>query len=117
MRYGFISLALLAFAAGLAASVAEFAAGGRISIIILTVESMHLDAIGPKTTPSLWRIARQGTRFTRHRTASAWTGANIVSILTGLSAFRHGLHGRDASVPSAWNTPLERLATQGWRVS
>jgi len=107
---------LLAFAAGLVATATEFRAGARISVIILTVESTRLDAIGPENTPALWRIAGQGTRFTGHRTASAWTGANIVSILTGLSAFRHGIHGRDVSIPAAWHTPLERLAAQGWRI-
>lgn len=116
MRYGFISLALFAFAAGLVATVAEFAAARRINVIVLTVESTRLDAIGPETTPMLWRTARQGTRFTRHRATSAWTGANIVSILTGLSPFRHGIHGRDASIPAAWITPLERLAARGWRI-
>ncbi len=116
MRYGFISLALFAFAASLVATVAEFAVARRFNVIVLTVESTRLDAIGPETTPILWRIARQGTRFTRHRASSAWTGANIVSILTGLSPFRHGIHGRDASIPPAWNTALERLAAQGWRV-
>jgi arylsulfatase A-like enzyme len=98
-------------------TVARFAADGRLSVIVLTVESTRLDAIGPQTTPALWRIAQQGTRFTAHRSASAWTGANIVSILTGLSAFRHGIHGRDASIPAAWNTPLEHLAQRGWRVA
>ena len=48
-------------------------------IILLTTESTRLDAIGPETTPNLWRLAGRGSRFTQHRGSSAWTTAGAVS--------------------------------------
>ena len=85
-------------------------------IILLTTESTRLDAIGPETTPNLWRLAGRGSRFTQHRGSSAWTSAGAVSILTGLSAFEHGIHTRDESVPEYWPLPLKDLAARGWKV-
>ena len=85
-------------------------------IILLTTESTRLDAIGPETTPNIWRLAQRGSRFTRHRGSSAWTSAGIVSILTGLSAFEHGIHTRDQTLPERWPLPLKDLAARGWKV-
>jgi hypothetical protein len=85
-------------------------------IILLTTESTRLDAIGPETTPKLWRLAGRGSRFTQHRGSSAWTSAGTVSILTGLSAFEHGIHTRDETVPDYWPLPLKDLAARGWKV-
>ena len=79
----------------LAAASASFAwrswrqAPESYDIILLTSESTRLDAIGPETTPNLWRLAGRGSRFTQHRGSSAWTAAGVVSILTGLSAFEN----------------------------
>ncbi len=112
----FISLALIALAIGFAGSLRERQKTARYNVVVLTVESTRYDAFSPGTTPNLWHAAKQGTRFLNHRTASAWTGANIVSILTGLSAFRHGIHSRDSSIPAEWDTPLDRLSAAGWRV-
>lgn len=116
-RSVFISLALLALSAGLAVALWEMRGAAQFNVVVLTVESARFGAFSAETTPNLWRAAVQGTRFTRHRSASAWTGANIVSILTGLSAFRHGIHSRDSSIPAAWDTPLDRLTRAGWRVA
>jgi choline-sulfatase len=115
-RFAFISLAFAALLAATVASIREFALAARYNVVVLTVESTRFDALSPDLTPAVWQAARSGTRFLHHRTASAWTGANIVSILTGLSAFHHGIHTRDVSIPADWDLPLKRLATAGWRV-
>jgi hypothetical protein len=39
-----------------------------------------------------------------------------VSILTGLSAFEHGIHTRDETVPECCPLPLKELAARGWKV-
>jgi len=115
-RYSFISLALLAFMAGVVLSLQALGTKARYSVIVLTVESTRLNAFSDSITPNLWRAARQGTRFSGHRASSAWTGANIVSILTGQSAFRHGIHSRSASLPANWDLPLKHLSAAGWKV-
>jgi hypothetical protein len=102
-RRSLIFRAAFAGALLLAAASAYFAwrswRQASYDIILLTTESTRLDAIGPKTTPNLWRLARRGSRFTQHRGSSAWTSAGALSILTGLSAFEH------ASIPATRRCP------------
>ena len=113
---GFASALLLAAASAYFAWRSWRQAPESYDIILLTTESTRLDAIGPETTPNLWRLAGRGSRFTQHRGSSAWTAAAALSILTGLSAFEHGIHTRDETVPERWPLPLKDLAARGWKV-
>jgi len=111
-----LGLALLLAAASAFVAWRSVREDRSYDVIVLTVESARADAFGPETTPNIWRLAARGTRFAQHRGSSAWTAAGAVSILTGLSAFEHGIHTRDQSVPERWPLPLEDLAARGWRV-
>ena len=85
-----------------------------LNVILLTVEGMRADAVSKQKTPNLWRAAAQGIRFANHRAVSAWTGPNVIALLTGLSPFEQGIHTRGNSIPSQWPLPLEVLAAAGW---
>ena len=115
-RLIFISLTGVLLVAAMAATLFELNRRQRLNVLVLTVESTRFDAISKKNTPFIWRTAASGHRFVQHRTSSAWTGSNIISILTGLSTFRHGVHSRDASIPESWRTPLENMADSGWDI-
>ncbi len=110
-----LALALLLAAASAFVAWRSAREGRSFDVIVLTVESARAEAFGPETTPNIWRLAARGTRFAQHRGSSAWTAAGAVSILTGLSAFEHGIHSRDQSVPERWPLPLKDLAARGWR--
>ena len=69
-----------------------------------------------ENTPSLLKIAEQGTRFTNHRAVSGWTGTNIISLLTGLTPFESGVHTRGQSVSLNQNLPLYVLQRSGYQV-
>ena len=112
----FTSATALFLGAVIAATLVQLNQQTRLNVLLLTVESTRFDAISKNNTPFLWRIASDGHRFQSHRTASAWTGSNIVSLLTGLSTFQHGVHSRDASVPEGWALPLETLKEKGWDI-
>ncbi|MBL4720556.1 MAG: sulfatase-like hydrolase/transferase, partial [Alphaproteobacteria bacterium] len=118
MRRSLIFISLSIALVVLVASVAlvQLRQQPGLNVLLLTIESTRFDAISKQNTPFLWRKAKTGHQFLSHRTASAWTGSNIVSILTGLSTFRHGVHSRDVSVPASWRLPLETLKEQGWDV-
>jgi choline-sulfatase len=88
----------------------------RLNLIVLTVESFRADFIRPGVTPNLLAAARSGLRFSSHRTISAWTAPNVISVLTGTGSFAQGVHAQRQSVPSDWKTPLETLSDAGWRV-
>lgn len=86
------------------------------NVLIVTVESLRNDMISNKTTPHLLKAAENGYRFTEHRSVSGWTGANIVSILTGLDPFETGVHTRGQSLEENEATALEELSRQGYSV-
>lgn len=86
-----------------------------LNIVLLTVEGARAGIFSAETTPNLWSAARSATRFTNHRSVSAWTGPNVIAQLTGLSPFQQGVHTRGNSVSEAWRLPLEDLRGAGWR--
>src|SRR5258708_28409902 len=87
------------------------------NVIFLTVESARAEVLAPDVMPNVWRLAQEGVRFEDHRAVSGWTAANIVSLLTGVSPFVHGIHSRDPRVPADWQLPLKTLSAAGWRVA
>ena len=88
----------------------------RPNVIVLTVESLRHDMVALETTPQLLKAAKEGYSFSEHRAVSAWTGANIISILTGFSPFIAGVHSRDYSLPADHDAPLALLNERGYRV-
>jgi choline-sulfatase len=118
MRSRWISISAAALAAfGLAIlALNELRAPARPNVIILTMESARAEVMSPAVMPNVWRIARQGIRYTQHRAVSGWTAPNVISLLTGISPFAHGVQSRDQHVPADWDVPLEDLAKDGWRV-
>ena len=115
-RWFFISLfAVLAVAAALGGLAGQRSARAP-NVLLLTVEGMRVDALSAETMPRLWQRLPRAYHFTAHRTASAWTASNIVSLLTGAPPFEHGVHTRGNSAPPDLHTPLNGLADAGWHV-
>ena len=87
-----------------------------LNVLVLTVESLRADAIG--SAPELLRLAAErGIRYDAHRAVSAWTGTNVLTLLSGLSPFQHNIQSRGQYIDDKQELPLERLADEGWRVS
>ncbi len=87
------------------------------SVILLTVESLRRDQVNEDNTPHLLAAASDAIRLPNHRAVSGWTTANIVSLLTGLSPFVHGVHTRGQFVNPELNLPLEQLGAKGYAVT
>jgi choline-sulfatase len=88
----------------------------KLNIIVISVESLRDDMITKEFTPELLKAAGQGLRFSNYRAVSGWTGTNIVSLLSGLSPFKSGVHTRGQSVDPDYILPLEQLADNGYLV-
>ena len=115
-RWFFISVfAALAVAAAVRGLVVQ-ERGRAPNVLLMTVEGMRADAISAETTPMLWQRLPRAYYFTEHRTVSAWTASNIVSILTGVPPFEHGVHTRGNSVPPDLQVPLDALTAAGWQI-
>ncbi len=87
------------------------------NIVVLTVESWRAETATPETMPNLFRAAVEGSRYINHRAISAWTGPNIIAVLTGLSPFEQGVHARGQSISAEHEVFLEDLAAHGWEVA
>lgn len=92
----------------------EYVRGQRLNVVVLTVESLRRDLVNVENTPNLLSAVESGGRLTNHLAVSGWTGANIVSILSGLSPFTSGVHTRGQSVDPAYVLPLEQLVRKGY---
>ncbi len=98
-------------------AIGELATARRLNVIVLTVESTRASDFTEANFPRIFAAARDGTRFANHRAVSAWTGPNIIAVLSGLSPFAQGVHARDQSLPQGVVTPLTEMAKDGWRVA
>ncbi len=67
--------------------------------------------------PNLFSAARSGVEFSNHRAVSAWTGPNVVAVLTGLSSFEQGLHARGSSLPGDLDLLTKQAGQRGWEVA
>ena len=114
-----LAVAVLALALGAAGYAAWLRHGQpkRLNVVILTVESFRADFVRTDVTPNLLAAAESGIRFTGHRTISAWTAPNVISVLTGTDPFAQGVHAQRQAVPPEWKVPLETLSDAGWRVT
>lgn len=115
-RYLFISLALLLFCTLAIQGILQYQRENRISVILLTVESLRHDLVNETITPNLLQAAKSSHRSIEHRAVSGWTGTNMISLLSGLTPFQAGVHTRGQSVDRKLVLPLEMLADKGYLV-
>ena len=94
---------------------------GRPHVLLILLDAARADAFSvygaPTSTPATERLARTGTVFERALAPTAWTGASVPSLLTGLLPGTHSVQ--------VWNTPLaqeipsiaELLSDAGYRTA
>ena len=111
-----ISLSLVTLIVAAALAVRDAVRPAELNVIVLTAESWRADAATPDLMPALFDAAAQGVTFTSHRAVSAWTGPNVIAVLTGVSPYRQGVHARGQNVPPEYALLPEALAGKGWDV-
>jgi hypothetical protein len=105
--------------------VVSAARDGRRAVVVV-IDTLSANRTSPwghpaPTTPSIARIAQEGTRYARAWSPSPWTLPAFASLLTGLGPGAHGAGALDKSAP-AGRAPLaaqhvtltERLSAAGW---
>lgn len=111
------SLAAAVFAVTAGLAVHDGVRKRPVNVILLTVESWRADSVTEQNMPHL--VLESGPhsfRFTDHRAVSAWTGPNVISLLSGLSPFEQDVHTRGDSVPPERDTVTEQFGRAGWIV-
>lgn len=117
LRLPFISIAVLLFGCLALESVYQLRREWSPSVLLLTVESLREDLVNEAISPHLLEAAKTAYQSEVHRGVSGWTGANMITLLTGLTPFQAGVHTRGQSVDSALFLPLEQLSEKGYRVA
>lgn len=79
----------------------------RPFVAILIVDGLRPDLVTPGTTPTLWRLQREGNVYLdSHSVFPSVTRVNGASLSTGAYPARHGLVGNTMYVPSVAPQPL-----------
>lgn len=85
-------------------------------IVLDTVRADHLSAYGyGKPTPTIDRLAAEGTLFERAFASSSWTLPSHASLLTGLSQGQHGAESVNAVLVPGHAQLQERFKARGYR--
>jgi arylsulfatase A-like enzyme len=85
------------------------------NIVLVVVDTLRADALGPGLTPELDAIARRSLVFDRAFSAAPWTGASIASLLTGFPPSVHGCADpMTMKVPDDMTTLAEALRAAGY---
>ncbi len=114
---GLLALGVLAFAV----SCAEAPEQQPVNILLISVDSLRADHVHSydyprETTPTLDRLAQEGTLFENVIAESSWTLPTHITMLTGLPAQTHGVEYFSGSTLSAEYTTLaQELSERGYR--
>lgn len=91
----------------------------RPSALVITVEGVHAELLGPwggERLPAVDALAEQSARWDRAYAVSTVGAANLASLWTGLPPVKHGLRDEGGAVlPAAVRTLAEVVGTAGWR--
>jgi arylsulfatase A-like enzyme len=99
-------------AAVLAACAREPAPPPARSVVVVTIDTLRADAVGPNSgTPALAAFLETATRFRRARTPVPLTLPAHVSLFTGLLPAAHGVHDNLAP-PVPYDRPFRFLAEE-----
>ena len=89
----------------LAVAVSGLACGRKqveTSILVVTFDSLRADSVyeRPQDAPNLVSLMAVGAHFSRAFAPAPWTLPSLVSLLTGLSPFSHGVRDPNSAFPS-----------------
>ncbi len=86
----------------------------RGPVLLITVDALRADAVGPRLMPNLHRFAEDADWAGTAVAPSSWTVPSMASIFTGLQPWSHGvLHPGRARLPEGLPTLPERMQAAG----
>jgi arylsulfatase A-like enzyme len=92
-----------------------------LNLIVITVDCLRPDRMSllgysRETTPFMDASVKQGALFVNAYSQAAWTGAGVVSTLSGLYPPTHGVVRSGVTIPESVNTLLDEFSDRGYRV-
>jgi arylsulfatase A-like enzyme len=90
---------------------------GRPPILLISLDTLRADALGPEATPALHAFAGRAERWAPHYAAASWTKPSHASLLTGYPPEVHGAQLEEQAIRAGVPTLAERLAAAGYRTA
>ncbi len=118
MLFRFVVLFALAVATACGSKPAAPAdVGRRPDLVLITIDTLRADRVGPGLTPNLDALASRGVRFTNARAAVPLTLPSHVSILTGALPPEHGVRENGIVFSGSPPSVARRLKENGYRTA
>ena len=120
------ALALALLAAGCGGGDPASSGGGaparRPDVVLVSIDSLRPDHLGcygyaKPTSPTIDRLAAEGTRFETAVSTTSWTLPAHAALFTGLCDSAHGLVDNGLELDAAHATLAESLKAAGWRTA
>jgi arylsulfatase A-like enzyme len=86
-----------------------------VNILMLVVDSLRFDAVGPTATPFLHRLHSEATWFRRAYATECWTLPSHASMFTGLLASQHRAHFQTMGYEESHPTIAELCRQAGYQ--
>ena len=87
-------------------------------VVVYLIDTLRSDVLGsyggPGITPTMDRLAAEGTLFERAYSSSSWTRPSVASIFTGLPVAGHQVLTYNEALPESVLTLAERFRMQGY---
>ena len=84
------------------------------NVVLVVLDTARAKSSGPKTSPTLNRLANEGTSFTNAFATAPWTLPSHASMFTGTYSSEHGTHGGHTYLDEGLRTLAESFADSGY---
>ena len=88
--------------------------GDRPNVMLVVLDTARAVDVGERVTPTLARLADEGTAFERAFAAAPWTVPSHASMFTGTYPSEHGAHGDHTYLDGDLRTLPEAFADAGY---
>lgn len=86
-------------------------------VLLVSLDTLRADALGPEATPALAAFAGRAERWAPHYAAASWTKPSHASLLTGYPPEVHGAQLESQPIRPEVPTLAERFAAAGYRTA
>ncbi|WP_436345858.1 sulfatase family protein [Natronorubrum sp. FCH18a] len=84
------------------------------NVVFVVLDTARAKSSGPETSPTLTRLANEGTSFTNAFATAPWTLPSHASMFTGTYPSEHGTHGGHTFLDETLRTLPESFADSGY---
>ena len=88
--------------------------GNRRNVVLVVLDTARATDVDERITPTLTRLAEEGTAFERAFATAPWTLPSHASLFTGTYPTEHGAHGGHTYLDDRFRTVAEAFQDAGY---